>query len=780
MIRSLSRCSLALALAAGLAGCGGSTTMPAADGGSVADGGNTADGGNSADGGNNADGGRADGGADAGVGPTCNTLPVENLNTLGTVSGTTLRYTGNNNSTGTTLTVGLQVPAVLQADGENPGLCAFKIGHQRIFSYIATTNSTLRVSTSNPGTDIFFDTVVYVVDAQGTAATSACSRTAPAVSTFLGCNDDDKLFSGEGRRISSNTVTFKQVLAGRRVYIAVGGYASTTATANRDRTRERGTFELSVEELAAIADGQTCDARRLTNVCSDTSWCVQSAPSSDTGTCRPRGSVAGAACDAADACASPLVCDAESSFCLSTIADGQPCGPFAACTAGASTCVSTGERGFVSGTCRANGTAALTACRGAAPQCDTGLTCRTFPGSTTSVCLISATTTCSVWDTSCPQTPATPATNQDCVSSSATGTAGTCAVAGTVAGSSCTTTCSGAGLSCEPDALQCNTTAAAGQPCGPNDTCAAGSTCYLEDLNDRFHGRCFADGALGGKCRTSGTACTSPTVCSNLTDPENGRCVSQTAADGQPCSNTTRCSNTTSDCVADSSSRTGALTGTCRQPGTVVGASCRTSTTPACESGLSCSTFLPEIGICQTTASAGGACDPRYGSIRCPAGQVCRSTSLHLAGTCAAPVAEPNADANDRPWTLGTPPAAVTLPTAIKGSLALLDSDCYRVSVPVNGKLYAAVTSSHGVCADFDVRIDVYRYDTTLQRVRLLGTDSGSGLSGCPRIEGGDANGNFPWAVNGPTAAADWYVCVQSAADDRAPLADYVLSLASN
>src|SRR5204862_7783453 len=113
--------------------------------------------------------------------------------------------------------------------------------------------------------------------------------------------------------------------------------------------------------------------------------------------------------------------------------------------------------------------------------CDSGLTCRN------GACLISATTTCSVWDTSCPQTPGTPATNQDCVSSSATGTDGSCAVTGTIAGTSCTGTC-GAGATCNADASECRVVRNAGQSCGPYDQCADGSTCYLEDLNDRYHG----------------------------------------------------------------------------------------------------------------------------------------------------------------------------------------------------------------------------------------------------------------------------------------------------
>lgn len=777
MTRSFVVYPFALALAAvGLCACGGDAAAPAADGGSVADGGQAGrDGGVVADGGG-VDGGRADGGTDGGAGPQCNGVTVENLNTLGTVNATDhkLHYTGSNSATSTSLTVGLQVPVALQTSGTDPGLCAFKIGHQRIFSYTATAASVLRVSTTNPGTDVFMDTIVYIVDASGTAAApAACART-PTATTWLGCNDDDPGFSGEQRRISSTAVTYKQVTQGQRVYISVGGFVSTTASATRDQTREMGNFELTVQELVALTDSTACDALRLANVCADTSWCVQSAPSSTTGTCRPRGSVVGAACDTSAnpaTCTGALTCDSNSGICVATVADGQPCDGFSSCGA-TSTCTGSGERGFISGVCRANGTAPLTACN-ASGACGTDLTC------SNGVCLISATTTCSVWDSSCPQNATTPAMSQDCVSVSATGTAGTCTQTATTAGTSCTGTCGGA-LTCSTASNECLNTRNAGEACGPYDTCVAGSSCYLEDLNDRFHGRCVAEGTLGGPCATTGTACPSPAVCSNASDPANGRCVTQ-VADGVACNLTIRCSGANSSCVPDSTSRTGAFRGTCRAQGTVAGADCRPMASPACDSGLTCSTYLPESGICQTTATAGGACDPRYGSIRCPTGQVCRSTSLHLAGTCAAPTAEPNADSNDRPWSLGTAPAAITTPAAIQGSLAYLDADCYRVTVAPQGKLYAAVTSASGVCpAFFDLHLDVYRYDSTLQRVRLLGTDSGSGLSSCPRIEGGDASLNFPWAVNTGSAAVDWYVCLQNAATDRGPLNDYVLSLAVN
>lgn len=785
MIRCVALSSFALSLAAvGLLACGGGTTTPAADGGAATiDGGPAADGGSALDGGSDAgvsiDGGRTDGGTDGGrtdggTGPQCNQVAVENLNMLGTVSGQTVRFTGNNTSTSASLTVGIQVPAALQTDGSDPGLCAFRIGHQRVFSYVATTTSTLVVSTSNPGTDIFMDTVVYVIDAPTSPATPAgCSRS-PTVTPFLACDDDDAAFSGEQRRISSTAATFRQVQAGQRVYIAVGGYVSPTASASRDQTRELGNFELSVQELPATADGMPCDARGVTSACSDASWCVRPSVFATSGTCRPRGSVAGAACDRTSnpaTCVSPLTCDTDVGICVATVADGMPCNAFSRCGA-TSTCAGEGERGFVSGTCLANGTAALTACN-ASGGCSSGLTCRE------GVCLISATTACSVWDTSCPQNTTTPAMNQDCVASSPTGTAGTCTQTATVAGTSCESTCSSSGVTCDTEAGVCSTTRAVGQACGPRDACASGSRCFLEDLNDRYNGKCFADGAVGGACRTAGTACTSPAVCSNPSDPGNGRCVTQ-VADGAECSLTVRCSNATSSCVPDATMRTGAFRGTCRAAGTVAGAECRPSTTPACDNDLSCSTFLPESGICQTIASQGGACDPRFGSIRCPTGQVCRSTSIHLAGTCVAPTAEPAASQNDTPWSLSSPPAALTLPMAIQGTLDLGDRDCQRVSVPQNGKLYAGLTSTNGVCPDFDVRIDVYRYDTTLRRVRLVGTDSGSGLGSCPRIEGGAANGNFAWAVNTEATAADWYVCLQSAADDRGPVNGYVLSLAIN
>jgi len=172
--------------------------------------------------------------------------------------------------------------------------------------------------------------------------------------------------------------------------------------------------------------------------------------------------------------------------------------------------------------------------------------------------------------------------------------------------------------------------------------------------------------------------------------------------------------------------------------------------------------------VCQTTAAAGGNCDPRTASIHCATGEVCRSTSI-TTGTCAAPGAE--TEPNVAP---ATTLAAVSTPTAIQAGLSHFDVDCYRLDVPAGRGIYAAATAPSGVCGALDLILYVYTLDAN-GVARMIGTDNNSGTFGCPRIDNHDAG--FAWARNTGTAAETMYVCVNNNATDRGPVGGYVLSL---
>lgn len=724
--------ALALASAAALAACGPQTTN--GDASDVTDGMTMGD----------ATDTTSDGpSGDSGVAP-CNMLGVENLNTLGTLAGDTLSFTSDNRMAPSNLAVGVQVPAALQVAGG----CNFKIGHQRVFAYTARTASVLRVSTSNAGTDPGFDSVIYLVP------NTMCPRT---LRTFLGCNDDDPSYTLDQRRVSSNATAVQQVTAGQTVLIALGGFVPVQGTRNEER--EVGNFVLTVQELTPVAMGAACDRRRVNDACGDNLTCVSDAWPSDMGHCRADGSVAGAACDSTMNCTGTgIVCNTQANVCVAEVtAPSMPCDPYHTCSTGL-TCV-TLVSGSSTGVCTADGTAAGAACR-TDGTCDTGLLCSTIQGQ--QFCQVAGTAggACNTWDGACP-------TGQDCLTPTISGRDGTCTATATAPGTHCIDMCSTAMTSCEMGATFniCQHDSAVGAACGGYDTCGMSANCYLTDLNDVYNGVCFAPGTVGGACRTTAPNCDGTAMCSNM-DPALGRCLA-TVADGAACSLTDNCGMNAS-CVQDGTGRT--FAGHCHADGTVAGAACR-RTGMACDGGLTCSSWIPEEGVCQSAGTAGGTCNPRNASIHCPAGQVCRSSSI-LAGNCAAPTME--TEPNDAPNASLT---AITTPTAINGSLASFDIDCYALNVPAGQGIYASVTAPSGVCEVIqditELQVSVYRLEGTTPR--LMGQDTNSGALRCPRIDGHD--NEFAWARNTGTAAQTMYVCVHNPAVERGPVSAYAISL---
>jgi hypothetical protein len=685
--------------------------------------------------------GGSEGGGGGDGGALCNRVAIEDLGALGMRMGDTLRYTGSNMSANESPTVGPQ------SNGQIQGLngCQFRAAYQRVFSYTATADAVLRISTSNMGTSEGFDTTLLVYSAPCPATATAQNR------ALLGCNDDDLAFDGDNRRTTSSVVTNAKVMRGQTVYIGVGGFVPVSGA--RNMPGERGTFELSVQELPVVADGMACDARRLTNACDTNSTCVGDTFTSPTGRCRANGSAAGALCATGGMCTGAgLSCNEETGFCESTgVADGMPCNPFSQC-GDSSTCVSL-QRGLPSGVCRANGSVVGARCN-AMGACGAGLTCVTPDGATEGTCLRQAPAggACSTYDSRCEM-------GQDCVNPNVLGTAGMCVAPGSTAGAECNMGACAGMLACTMRGMTsvCTGTRATGQTCGVFDSCAMDGTCYLTEPNNRTAGTCFAPGMRGGPCRASGAACDAGLTCSDMTTPANGRCLAA-AMMGGPCDLTSDCPDNTM-CVRTSA--TGMpFAGTCRAFGSE-GARCR-STGMKCDAGLSCSSNFTADGICQRPAM--GTCDPRLAINRCAMGQVCRATSLDT-GACVAPTME--SEPND---TIATSLAAVTAPAAISGALSFADVDCFAVAVPAGGRIFAKANNPSGLCSA-ELALDLYRLEGS--DVRLLGTDTNSGSFGCPRIDGADMNMGYARGL----AAGTYYVCLRNDADNRAPVSGYTLSL---
>ncbi len=342
---------------------------------------------------------------------------VIDLNTTGTRDGETTRYTGNN----------LNVPAASVL----PSACIPTAGHQVVLRYVPRASTRLRISTDNAGTGATFDTVVYV---QRMCAPSG-GDAGPQDS--LGCNDDGAA-TGSPRRYAS-ALTTEAVTMGQAVYIVVAGYLGTNGQPVSG-FMPRGTFELTVTEIATVAVGAACDPAGQSNTCMAGSYCFTA---SGTSTCRAF-VAAGAACNSTDA----------------------------RCAAG-NTCVT--PSGAMMGTCRADGTVAGTACRAEAPRCAAPLECTTTSGTGTCIEVVATGGTCN--------TARRCAADNTCITPSGA-TEGTCRAHGTVEGAACRTTTPRCdmGLDCTAStgAGTCRRVVPVGQPCVLASTsapCAAGSLC---------------------------------------------------------------------------------------------------------------------------------------------------------------------------------------------------------------------------------------------------------------------------------------------------------------
>ena len=489
---------------------------------------------------------RADGGPDGGG---CRMLPIEQLSTVGMTTGATTRFSGSNATTPDSLTAGLQPPA-------GSTVCDFRTTHQRVFQYNIRTRSALRISTSNPGTN--FDTTIIVF--------SSCATTGRA----LYCNDDDSsltpatgasklltdvremgtsVFIGVGgftpttgmRNPARETGTFEltieevaplavgmpcDVRGVDNACDTTGSCVGTTILADTGTCRALGTVAgarctvdgtctgtgLTCDSMAmrcyeTVADAMPCqrfiDARQR---CGVDSSCVNLQRGGIFGTCHPRGSIAGAACNAANMCpGTGLSCQttATGSICLLTAATGSLCRTWDTLCPATEQCLSA-DIGGTPGTCRPLGSAAGTDCMGGTTCASTPIPLSCGMRGTAVVCLDAAAAgaACGVY-TQC-------ASMGTCyLTDPAIRTAGTCFTPGLEGGA-------------------CNLTGTA---------CATGLTCSQTMPTAETPGRCLRTGTVGGTCRVFGT--TSCPMGSNCVPASpgslDGTCRDAGTAAGAPC-----------------------------------------------------------------------------------------------------------------------------------------------------------------------------------------------------------------------------------------------------
>ncbi|MBL8605638.1 MAG: hypothetical protein JNK72_27155 [Myxococcales bacterium] len=679
---------------------------------------------------------------DVPAGSLCNGVSIEDLTMLGMRQGEVTRYSGNNNMARNSTTAGIQVPTALQ------GTCNFATTYQRVFRYTVRGNAALRVSTSNPGTVAGFDTTLAVLPR------AICTTTV----TQLFCNDDDASLPTTAMNRFTSRVNTPVIPMGTTVLIAVGGFA--TPAGMMASGMPQGNFELSVEEVAPLADGAACQRDLSTGSCGANATCVGPDILGTDGTCRPNGSAAGTLCRTGNQCDTGFTCDSERGFCFRNVPDGMACERFTdawnRCGATA-TCVNL-QPGGIFGTCRPNGSAAGTACDANNACTGMGLACQQLSAGGT-LCLFAAEAgaACNTYDSRCPD-------GQTCVANETGTRAGTCRPNGSAAGATCATgaMCSGMGLTCNTANMLnlCQSAAMTGQVCSAFAPCPTGNICYLTRGEDRDRGVCFAPGTEGGPCQTTGAACATGLSCTQAmpTTENTGRCVRR-VADGMPCTlfGTAAC-NTGSTCVRETP--TGNM-GVCRAAGTAAGTACR-DMGERCNTGLTC-TAMTGAGVCTRAVTA--ACDPRFNTTRCPMGQSCRATSLDV-GACVAQTvneSEPNNGAGSTQTLSG---AAGT----VAGALGRLDLDCYTVAVPANGTLFARLNLQSGYCVSGNHTIDLIS-----PTGRLLGSNTSSGAFGCPMIDGNDAGmpALFPYARG--LAAGNYQICVRSAATNRPAQPAYYL-----
>ncbi len=664
--------------------------------------------------------------AQACVGPA-----LEDLATLGARTADGVVYTDNN----------LAAPQGLGNSVQPSPACNFQIVYERLFQYTMQTTAALRVSTNNADTDRGFDSVLFLTPA-------------PCMTPLesLGCNDDDPS-AAPGAHVGASTVVSPVLAAGTTVIIGVGGfYPMPESGQGYDPGGALGQFQLTVREVQPLAPLAECDASGRTSVCPRGTTCVLDGVQSGRSTCLPDGAMPGAACHTGT-CDAPLACDVNANRCFAVVASGGVCDrlgfAIARCADGTS-CIPT-VRGTRTGTCRTAGTAPLAACA-AENTCDPGLACRVSAGGNVCLRAVAAGAPCSTFDTLC-------AEGFSCVPRSPGGVQGVCTPNGTLAGSACRAgvpECDGA-LFCISSWVDrtCRTVGRApGDPCGPNGVCSYDWQCVASDPTIPYEGTCAVAGSLGAGCQTvGGTQCTAGLVCTNVMAPAQGRCVTPVTPGGacDLAARVTRCTTGTS-CVRATG---GGNMGVCVAIGTAAGSLCRPSA-PRCDGALTCS--AGPTPVCQR-ASTDGSCSPRDNAVACATGRVCAATGLDV-GACRTPIDE--TEPNDSvPGGV-----AVPVPAAVSASLLTYDLDCFDVMVPAAGRLFAQLSTFEGQCSASLV-LDVYGPDG------LLGSDSGSGPFGCPRVDGRDLTAP-DWARALPGGRHT--VCVRQGSDRRA-VQGYVLSL---
>lgn len=652
----------------------------------------------------------------------CNDVEIEDLAKLGALEGEVTRLTSDNRGRRSSNAVGLQPPTAYAAQ------CNFRTTYQRVFRYVMRRAGSLRVSTANPGTAATLDTTLSVV------AMRACV----ANPRDFFCNNDDPTATAASRNRYASRVATAVLPAGATVHIAVGGLASTTALPGRV---VQGAFELSVEEVAPLAESARCDRRQLNGACAPPLTCVGATPGAVDGTCRRPGTAPGTPC-VNEMCESGLTCDPATSLCFRTQSPGMPCEASATawnrCSAEGS-CVT--QPGGV-GVCRARGTVANAACASGARCTGEGLTCE----AATATCRVTVARdgACNLADSACP-------TGQTCHFAHGAQSVGRCTDAATAPGMACATgnACTGVGITCNTgvNPPRCNGAAAApGDDCTAFVPCMTGNVCFLTDPTDRTRGRCFADGFEAGRCRASGAACESGLTCTNTATPASGRCV-RFAPAGEPCDLFVLgavCATGTT-CARDPAAP---ASGRCRADGSAAGAACR-ATGARCDDGLRCTTTTG-AGVCQSDGAA-GACDPRTLGLGCSTRQVCHATSFNT-GTCVTATAE--VEPNDR--VSAAQPISPTA-TSVQVSLASGDIDCVSVEATAGARLVARAAGANGLCPSTTLTLDLFDPDG-----RLLSTVNSNGPFGCPLIDG-TLPGSLAFSVARDLRAGRYTVCERSA-----------------
>ena len=230
--------------------------------------------------------------------------------------------------------------------------------------------------------------------------------------------------------------------------------------------------------------------------------------------------------------------------------------------------------------------------------------------------------------------------------------------------------CSGSATS---STSRCRTAVAAGAACDPMrvmNVCATGSNCVTRNGAST----CVAPGSAGGTCRMTEPRCDGMLSCSPA-----GVCRTIIAVDGA-----CETSNATTVCAAGGTcvgAMPGAAMGTCRGAGTAAGTACRDAA-PRCDTGLDCS-IMTGAGVCRRTIASGAACVPASNAELCAMGTACRPTTAS-AGTCT--MGTPETEPNNTPMMAQAP---MTASAVYSGMASSMDTDCFRVTVPMGGGIYA-------------------------------------------------------------------------------------------